>query len=369
LGDETRSALHIQPGCTAAKRAAGRRAGTMQRPALSPERLIEGIRLGDRTLLAKAITLVESSRPDDQKAAERVFRDCPPTTGNTIRVGITGAPGVGKSSLIEALGSYLIIQRSEKVAVLAIDPSSQLSGGSILGDKTRMPFLSSSEMAFIRPSPSRGMHGGLSQHTREAIRLCEAAGYRNVIVETVGVGQSDSSVRAMVDFVMLVTIPGAGDELQGMKRGVMEMANLVVVNKADGDNLHAAERARVGAESALRFLRTSASGWVPRAISCSAHAGRGISDIWSSVLDFVDLATENRWLERMRRDQTRHALYEELEQGLMQMFRADSVVQQRMTELERQVIAGQATTTSATLELLNLFAARVDSGQGKLTMS
>ena len=215
--------------------------------------------------------------------AERIVEDCLPLSGKSIRVGITGVPGAGKSSLIEALGTFLICELGQKVAVLAIDPSSRISGGSILGDKTRMSSLSSSDMAFIRPSPSRGTLGGVAQRTREAMLLCEAAGYQNILVETVGVGQSETAVADMVDFFLLITLAGAGDELQGIKRGVMELADLVAVNKADGTNLKAAEMARCEAQNALHYFPGSQSGWTPRAITCSAQTGKGIPELWSCV--------------------------------------------------------------------------------------
>ena len=207
--------------------------------------------------LARAITLIESSRAADEELAERILEDCLPHSGGSIRVGITGVPGAGKSSMIEALGTSLIRDHGQKVAVLAVDPSSQRSGGSILGDKTRMASLAASDMAFIRPSPSRGSLGGVAQRTREVMLLCEAAGYDNILVETVGVGQSESAVRDMVDFFVLIALTGAGDELQGMKRGVMELADLVVVNKADGANLRAAERERVQLQNALHYFPAS----------------------------------------------------------------------------------------------------------------
>jgi LAO/AO transport system kinase len=358
LPDANKSALHVKPGCAIPAPGTQKVRVDNRKRDFSPARIVEGILGGDRSLLAKAITLIESSRAADRQIAEQVIESCLKASGNSIRVGVTGAPGAGKSSLIEALGKHVITQRGEKVAVLAIDPSSQLSGGSILGDKTRMPFLASSQMAFIRPSPSRGIHGGVAQNTREAILLCEAAGYRNILVETVGVGQSEAAVRDMVDLFLLVTIPGAGDELQGIKRGVMEMADLVAVNKADGDNVRAAERARTDAENALHFLPAAASGWSPRAIACSAHTGRGVLELWSCVLDFIAISTANGWFEKARRQQARRSMHEFLEQRLMQMFCADPLVQQRMADLEQQVVAGNTTTICAVRELLSLFAAR-----------
>lgn len=320
MPDESKSALHVKPGCAVPEPASGRSRGTKSRHDLSPAQLIEGIRAGDRAVLAKAITLVESSQPEDRNIAEQILKNCRSAKMNSIRVGVTGPPGAGKSTLIEALGRHLITERSENIAVLTVDPTSQLSGGSILGDKTRMPFLSSSKMAFVRPSPSRGAHGGVACATRDAILLCEAAGYRNILIETVGVGQSEAAVRDMVDFLLLVTIPGAGDELQGIKRGIMELVNLVAVNKADGELVVAAERARTVAENALEFLPLSASGWKPRAIASSAETGRGVAELWSCVLDYVDLARSNGSFERTRREQALHSMHEILEQELQQML-------------------------------------------------
>ena len=245
-----------------------------RRTPLSREEYTNGILRGDRAVLARAVTLIESALAADRELAEHIVEDCLPHSGHSIRVGITGVPGAGKSSLIEALGKYLIEDQKQKVAVLAIDPSSQLSGGSILGDKTRMTTLAASEMAFIRPSPSRGIAGGVAQRTREAMLLCEAAGYRNILVETVGVGQSETAVHEMVDFFLLVTLAGAGDELQGIKRGVMELADVVAVNKADGPNVAAAERARAEAQNALHFFPGAESGWTPRSRHLLGAYGR-----------------------------------------------------------------------------------------------
>ena len=360
--DANQSALHVKPGC--ATPAPPERTKRISKPKqeISAARYVEGILAGDRSILARAITLIESSRTEDQQIAEDILEKCLPSSRNSIRVGFTGIPGAGKSSLIESIGKHLIKERGEKVAVLAIDPSSQLSGGSILGDKTRMTFLASSEMAFIRPSPSRGAHGGVAQNTRNAILLCEAAGYRNTLVETVGVGQSEAAVGSMVDFFLLVTLAGAGDELQGIKRGVMEMADVVVVNKTDGENIRAAERARTEAASALHFLPASPSGWVPRALACSAHTGRGVVELWSCVLEYLSITKPSGWFERKRHDQARHAMQENIEQGLLQMFRSDLVVQQRRALLEQWVLAGEISAVRATRELLALFASRSATG-------
>ena len=262
MTDPKQRAFHVRAGCIAPEQPRELSALASRRHrSLSPEQYVDGILHGDRTILAQAITLIESTREADRALAERIVEYSLSHSGNSIRVGITGVPGAGKSSVIEVLGTYLICEQGQKVAVLAIDPSSQISGGSILGDKTRMKSLASSDMAFIRPSPSRGSLGGVAQRTREAMLLCEAAGYQNILVETVGVGQSETAVHEMVDFFLLITLAGAGDELQGMKRGVMELADIVAVNKADGTNFSAAERARADAQNALHYFPSSQAGW------------------------------------------------------------------------------------------------------------
>jgi LAO/AO transport system kinase len=314
---------------------------------------------GDRTVLARAVTLVESARERDRELAEQIVEDCLPHCCESIRVGITGVPGAGKSSLIEALGGFLIAELREKVAVLAIDPSSQISGGSILGDKTRMPRLAASEMAFIRPSPSRGMAGGVAQRTREAMLLCEAAGYRNILVETVGVGQSETAVHEMVDFFLLITLAGAGDELQGIKRGVMELADLVAVNKADRANVAAAERARAEMQNALHFFPAAESGWTPRAVTCSAIAGTGIRELWGCVLEYATLTHANGWYATSRREQQRRWLHEMIDQSLRQRFDRHAAVLERIETLESDVTAGRTTPFRAARTLL---AAYSDSG-------
>ena len=346
-----KSALREVPGCGTPE---APKPAKRPRP-LSREEYRDGILGGDRTVLARAVTLIESAREADRDVAEQIVEDCLPHCANSIRVGITGVPGAGKSSLIEALGGFLIAEKKEKVAVLAIDPSSRISGGSILGDKTRMPTLAASEMAFIRPSPSRGMAGGVAQRTREAMLLCEAAGYRNILVETIGVGQSETAVHEMVDFFLLITLAGAGDELQGIKRGVMELADLVAVNKADGTNVDAAERARAEAQNALHFFPASGSGWTPRAVTCSALTGAGISELWALVLEYTELTRSNGWLALSRREQQRRWMHEMIDQALRQRFDAHPAVRGQIAALERDVAEGRTTPFRAARTLLRAY--------------
>lgn len=336
-------------------RVAGRRSLTRQQA-------LEGILRGDRAVLARAITLIESTRAADRERAEQIVGDCLPHSGNSIRVGVTGVPGAGKSSLIEALGTFLTGQRKQKVAVLAIDPSSQLSGGSILGDKTRMTSLAASDLAFIRPSPSRGSLGGVAQRTREAMLLCEAAGYQIILVETVGVGQSETAVHEMVDFFLLLKLTGAGDELQGMKRGVLEMADIVAINKADGANLDAAEKACVEAQNALHYLPRSPSGWTPRALACSARTGKGIAELWDCVLEHTELTKANGWLSSSRRDQSRKWMYDIIEQGLRQQFESHPAIRGRMKTLEQEVLEGRTTAFRAARTLLEIYSGSKPAG-------
>lgn len=355
------SALRVRPGCITPEpppeliARLSKRRRTLSRP-----QIIDGILHGNRAVLAQAITLIESSRAADRELAEQILEDCLPHSGNSIRVGITGVPGAGKSSVIERLGAYLMGERGgsepgQKVAVLAIDPSSQISGGSILGDKTRMTSLASNEMAFIRPSPSRGSLGGVAQRTREAMMLCEAAGYSYILVETVGVGQSETAVHEMVDFFLLITLTGAGDELQGMKRGVMELADLVAINKADGANLAAAERARSVAENALHYFPRPANGWTPRAITCSAQTGKGIIELWSCVLEYTNLTKANGSFSVNRQNQARRWMHEIIEQGLMQRFASHPAIRRRMEALERDVTEGRTTSFRAARRLLEIY--------------
>jgi LAO/AO transport system kinase len=329
-----------------------------RRRRLTAVEYLDGIRGGDRVVLARAITLVESDLPSDIDLASEVIEACLPWTGGARRVGITGVPGVGKSSFIEALGTHLTRVVGETVAVLSIDPSSPLSGGSILGDKTRMERLATDERAFIRPSPSRGHLGGVARRTREAMLLCEAAGFQNVFIETVGVGQSETAVRSMTDFFLLLMLAGAGDELQGMKRGILEMTDLIAINKADGDNRLRAERARHDYASALHLFPASGDGWNPRVLTCSAVTRNGVPDIWAAVLEHRAILSANGSLARLREEQALEWMREALLYGLEQEVRRDHAVNARLDDMRLQVRAGRLSPFRAAQDLLHLFRRR-----------
>ena len=343
------------PGHSAPGPPDGAQSVSARRRVLSCSEYIDGIRNADRSILAQAITLVESTRPADRELAEQIVEDCLSSAGNSLRVGITGSPGAGKSSVIEALGIHLVSACNQNVAVLAIDPSSELTGGSILGDKTRMTALSASPLAFIRPSPSRGAFGGVAQHTRESILLCEAAGYRNILVETVGAGQSEIAVHEMVDCLVLILLAQAGDELQGIKRGIMEWLSIAAINKADGANLDAAKRSLSDLRHALHFFPPSPSGFAPRALLCSAHTGLGISALWDSVLEYASTTQNNGWFSLNRRQQTLHWMHSALDQGLRQLFQNHPVVRSSMDALERGILEGRTTPVQAARTLLEMF--------------
>lgn len=320
----------------------------------SSDTYVTGILAGDRVMLSRAITLVESRLASDQELAQQVISQVLPQAGKSVRIGITGVPGVGKSTFIEAFGNYLIKEQGKKLAVLAIDPTSQRSGGSILGDKTRMDSLAINPQAFIRPSPAGKSLGGVSRSTRESIILCEAAGFDAIIVETVGVGQSETAVHAMVDFFLLLMLAGAGDELQGIKRGIMEMADAIAITKADGENVSKASAARAEYQSALHLYPLGASGWSPRVSTCSALQSTGLDTIWHTIADYLQLTHSNGSFDRKRHDQNLQWMYEAIRQGLEDNFYAHEQVKQQLPGIAEQVKNGQKSAFAAAAELLRL---------------
>jgi LAO/AO transport system kinase len=319
--------------------------------------LADRVREGDRRALAKAITLVESTRPDHRRDATALLDALLPGTGGARRVGISGAPGAGKSTFIEALGLRLV-DAGHRVAVLAVDPTSTRTGGSVLGDKTRMEELSRRAEAFIRPSPSGGTLGGVARRTREALLCCEAAGFDVVLVETVGVGQSEVAVAGMVDLFLLLLSPGAGDELQGVKRGIVELADLVVVNKADGDLLAAAHRTVADYRHALQLLRPRSATWTPRVLACSALLGEGIDEVWEAIEEHRRAASASGELARRRAEQAREWMWSELTESLHDALRADKDVGVLLAELEHDVAQGRTSPTAAAQRVLRAFLGR-----------
>ncbi len=325
----------------------------MNRALSAVEALAHGILSGNRRALAKGITLVESTRPDHQEQAHRLLELILPHTGAGYRIGVSGVPGVGKSTFIEAFGLHLIAQ-GERVAVLAVDPSSAISGGSILGDKTRMARLSVAPEAFIRPSPSGGSLGGVARHTREAILLCEAAGFGIVLVETVGVGQSEFAVASMVDFFLVLLLAGAGDELQGIKKGILELVDALAITKADGDNLLPAERAAAEYRKALRLFRHRSAVWEPPVITVSAVTGHGIDRVWDIVRDHRARLAAASELTRKREAQQQKWFWDMLREGILEHFLARADVQTLLPELERAVRQHRLSPTEAARRLLAL---------------
>ncbi|MFI5316821.1 MAG: methylmalonyl Co-A mutase-associated GTPase MeaB [Myxococcota bacterium] len=325
--------------------------------ALSPADCVAGVRAGDRRVIAKTITLLESRRADHRELGQEVLDSLVPQSGGAIRVGITGPPGVGKSSFIETLGLSLVA-RGSSLAVLAIDPSSPVSGGSILGDKTRMERLAREANAYIRPTPSGGTLGGVAHRTREAMLVCEAAGFDVVIVETVGVGQSEVEVRSMVDLFAVLLQPGAGDELQGLKKGVLELADVLVVNKADGEQRAAAERTRADHEHALALLQPASAAWAPVVLCASARTGDGVEAFWQTVLAHREAIQKSGDLQRRRRTQARAWLWRLLDEGLQAAFRADPKLAARLPDLEAEVEAHSISAPRAARILLDIFTRR-----------
>ena len=326
----------------------------MRKRVLTVEELTEGILKGDTTILARAITLIESTNPDHLHKSYAIIENCLKHAKASIRVGITGVPGVGKSTFIESFGSA-ITARGSKVAVLAVDPTSTISKGSILGDKTRMPMLANDENAFIRPSPSGESLGGVARKTRESIILCEAAGFDTILIETVGVGQSETAVHSMVDFFLLLKLAGAGDELQGIKRGIMEMADAVVINKAEGSNLKRALRAKTDFERALHLYPPKENGWQPKVLTCSAIENQGINEIWEIIDSYFSLVNQNKSFERNRRSQNKYWFLQTVEDLLTQSFYDDDGMKKRIKSSIENVELNKISPFRAAEELLDAY--------------
>ncbi|MDH7514381.1 MAG: methylmalonyl Co-A mutase-associated GTPase MeaB [Bacteroidota bacterium] len=329
----------------------------MRKAELTVEAFVDGILCRDRVIIGRAITLIESKRPQDNHKALEIIERILPHTGSSIRIGITGVPGVGKSTFIEALGT-IITDEGHRLAVLAVDPTSSISRGSIMGDKTRMHKLACNPHAYIRPSPSAGSLGGVAYKTREAMLVCEAAGFDVVFVETVGVGQSETIVSSMVDFFLLLVLAGAGDHLQGIKRGIMELADAVAITKADGRNRLDAERARVEYEQALHLLRPPVPGWSPSVVTCSARTNEGIREIWALIREFEKLTKSNGSFQQKRNEQMQAWMYETIRDSLFDRFRSHPAVSSAIPAMEARVIEGKIPPITAAQKLLNLFSGK-----------
>lgn len=321
---------------------------------LPVESYVDGVLSGDRILLSKAITLVESSLPEDNALAEEVLSRIVPNTGNSYRIGITGTPGVGKSTFIESLGKY-VTSLNKKLAVLTIDPSSQRSKGAILGDKTRMESLAVDPMAFIRPSPSGSALGGVAQKTRESMLLCEAAGFEVLFIETVGVGQSETAVNDMVDFFLLLLLAGAGDELQGIKKGIMEMADTVVITKADGENKKRAEKARIEYQNAMHLFPPNPMGWYPAVCTCSALHQSGIKEIWEMILRHHQLSLRKGLFHEKRERQNIAWMHKLINETLTQRFYRSELIKSLLPGLEKEVASGRIPPIKAARDLLQAY--------------
>lgn len=329
--------------------------GRFRRRELSAADLVEGIVKGDVTILSQAVTLVESVNPDHQAKAQEVIEKCLPYSGNSVRIGISGVPGAGKSTSIDEFGVHVLDRFGGKLAVLAIDPSSERSKGSILGDKTRMEKLAERKESFIRPSPSAGSLGGVARKTRETIILCEAAGYDKIFVETVGVGQSETACHSMVDFFLLIQLAGTGDELQGIKRGIMEISDGIVINKCDGNNVDKCHIAATNFRNALHFFPAPESGWQPKVLCYSGFYGTGIKEVWDMIYEYFDFVKENGYFEYRRNEQNKYWMYETINENLRNNFYNNSMIQQQMKEYEQRVLRGEKTSFAAASDLLQMY--------------
>ncbi|MDH6357117.1 methylmalonyl Co-A mutase-associated GTPase MeaB [Parabacteroides sp. PF5-9] len=326
----------------------------IQRKEYTPAEFVDGILKGNITILSQAVTLVESARPEHQQVAQEIIEKCLPYAGKSVRIGITGVPGAGKSTSIDAFGIHLLNQ-GHKLAVLAIDPSSERTKGSILGDKTRMEELSREKNAFIRPSPSAGSLGGVARKTRETIVLCEAAGFDAVFVETVGVGQSETAVHSMVDFFLLIQLAGTGDELQGIKRGIMEMADGIIINKADGDNIEKAKLAASQFRNALHLFPLADSGWTPKVLTYSGYYKLGIPEIWEMIDEYVAFTKNNGYFSHKRNEQAKYWMYESINETLRDTFYHNPAVEEMLVATEQQVLNNEISSFVAAKRMMDLF--------------
>jgi len=326
-----------------------------RRKRLTADEYVEGILRGDRTILSQAITIIESSLPEHYDLSQEVVERCLPASSRSVRIGITGVPGAGKSTFIDTFGTMLTRYYGRRLAVLAIDPSSQQSRGSIMGDKTRMESLSTDPDAFIRPSPSAGTLGGVARKTRETIILCEAAGFDTIIVETVGVGQSETAAHSMVDFFLLLMLAGAGDELQGIKRGIMEMADTIIITKTDGSNIEKAQMAAREYANALHLFPPSPSKWRPGVMTCSSLENKGIMEVWETVRDYVSLTKSNAYFWERRREQAVTRMHETIIDSLKYSFYSHPDIVRMIPDLEKQLREGETTSYKPASILLDKY--------------
>lgn len=329
--------------------------GRFARRQLTAGDYVEGILKGDSAILGQAVTLVESTNPDHQIVAQEVIEKCLPYSGHSVRVGISGVPGAGKSTSIDMFGIHVLETYGGKLAVLAIDPSSERTKGSILGDKTRMEKLSVHPDSFIRPSPSAGSLGGVARKTRETIILCEAAGYDKIFVETVGVGQSETACHSMVDFFLLIQLAGTGDELQGIKRGIMEMADGIVINKCDGNNVEKCQLAASHFRNALHLFPPSESGWMPQVLTYSGFYGLGIKEVWDMVYAYFDFVKANGYFEHRRNEQAKYWMYESIDEHLRNSFYQNETIAELLKVAEKSVLGGEKTSFVAAKQLLDTY--------------
>lgn len=358
--EESEKALKIQEGISrppSVNPVVLTKGGRKKKKKYSADEFVYGILSGNRTILSQAITLTESSLPQHFELAQEIIERCLPHSSRSVRIGITGSPGVGKSTFIETFGLHLA-GLGKKIAVLAIDPSSGQTKGSILGDKTRMEKLSIHPDAFIRPSPSAGTLGGVARKTRETVILCEAAGFDTIIVETVGVGQSETAVRSMVDFFLLLLLAGAGDELQGIKRGIMEMADAVAITKADGSNKLIADSARISFQNAINLFPPGKSAWQPLVLTCSARQNAGISELWELMLKYADFTKKSGYFEKMRREQAVVRMHDMIAENLQNSFYSNEEVRRLLPELERLLFEGAITSYKAANILFDTYSGK-----------